>query len=303
MIWPFSKAAGQGLTGVALEPGAGGAAVAVERRAGRLVMQHWARCVAADDDGWPVEDLLAQRRGPIVAVMEAGQYQSILVERPDVPDAEVAAAVRWRIRDLVDFAVDAAVVDVFDVPTQARGNRRMVYAVAAPNAAVTALQARLGARAAGLSAIDIPELCVRNLAAVLPQDQSGVACLLIRGGRGLLTLTRNGQLYLVRQMEIGESAVSQPGAIGQIALELQRSLDYFESHYDQRPIRDVVIAPAIDAGAYARALSEEMAVEVSLLDLNEIVDAARELTAEEQADCVLALGAALRGPDVLEQAA
>ncbi len=303
MIWPFRKAAGHGTVGLVLETGTGGAAAAVERHAGRIRLRHWARCMDAGDDAWPVDELLGDRRDRVVAVIESGAYQLMLAERPDVPEAEVAAAVRWRIRDLVDFPVDEAIVDVFDVPPQARGNRRMVYVVAAPAAAVTGLQGRLGSGGVSPVAVDIPELCLRNLAATLPQDRFGVACLLVRGARGLLTLTRNGQVYLIRQIEISESALSDPAAIAQIALELQRSLDYFESHYDQRPIRDVVVAPAADAPAYARALDEEMAVNVSLLDLNEIVEASRELTPEEQADCVLALGAALRGPDVLERAA
>ena len=302
MIWPFRKTAGQGVVGLVLDAGLGGAVTVAERQGSRVRLHHWARCEAAGGR-WPVEELLGERRDPVVAVIDDGAYQLMLVERPDVPDAEVAAAVRWRIRDLVDFPVDDAVVDIFDVPAQARGNRRMVYAVAAARSAVGELHKRLGSRGAALFAVDIPELCLRNLATALPQDQHGVACLLLRGGRGLLTLTRNGQVYLIRQMEIAESAVDDAAAVSQVALDLQRSLDYFESHYDQRPIRDVVLAPAAGADALSRALGEEMAVDVSLLDLNEVVEASRELTAEEQADCILALGAALRGPDVLEQAA
>ena len=57
-------------------------------------------------------------RSACTSVMEMHEYNLLLVEAPDVPPAELRAAIRWRIKDLIDFHVDDAVVDVFEVPTQ-----------------------------------------------------------------------------------------------------------------------------------------------------------------------------------------
>src|ERR1044071_3667210 len=94
------------------------------------------RCVyepKADSD--PVARVLARlpnRRAPTVSVLDPGGYRLLLVEAPDVPPDELRAAVRWRVKDLIDFHVDDAVIDVFEMPPHARGGRnRMMYAATA----------------------------------------------------------------------------------------------------------------------------------------------------------------------------
>lgn len=302
MTWPFNRRrAAVARAGVVLDPVVGGAAAVVDQAGGRWRLQHFARCAARADGHWDVDGLAGGCRGEAVAVLGSEHYQLQLVERPDVPPEEVAQAVRWRLRELLDFPVDGAVVDVFDVPTQARGGRRMVYAVAAEGASVAALAANVAGSRLSLGAIDVPELCLRNVATSLEQDRFGVACLRVQGSRGILTLSREQQLYLVRQIEMPAGDTSQ--GIAQVALEVQRSLDYFESHYDQRPIRDVLVAPAPGAAAFAADLGAEMAVNVGLLELASVVDGAERLDDDDQEHCLLALGAAMRGPDFMERAA
>ena len=94
------------------------------------------RCVyekrGAHDPFARVVGRLPNRRAPTVSVLDPGGYRLLLVEAPDVPADELRAAVRWRIKDLIDFHIDDAVIDVFEMPPHARGGpRRMMYAVTA----------------------------------------------------------------------------------------------------------------------------------------------------------------------------
>jgi Tfp pilus assembly PilM family ATPase len=82
--------------------------------------------------------------------------------------------------------------------------------------------------------------------------------------------------------------------IAGIALEAQRSLDYYESHYDCRPITEVVLGPGAELGGLPDALAEQLGLTVSRLDFAELFRVENELTPEEQGDCFLAIGAALR---------
>mgnify|MGYP002713137387 CR=1 FL=1 len=139
-----------------------------------------------------------------VSVMPAGGFTLLLLNAPEVEPEELKAAVRWRIRDLIDFHIDDAVIDVFDIPgQQERGRPKMMYVVAAHTSAVQEHVALIEGSGLELKAIDIPELVQRNVAAQLPEDPSGVALLHLSRGSGLLTLTRDKTLYLARSLDLG----------------------------------------------------------------------------------------------------
>jgi MSHA biogenesis protein MshI len=239
----------------------------------------------------------------VTAALAYEDYQLVMVEAPDVQADELRSAVRWRLKDAIDFHIDDAVVDVFDLPAQERrGQARMMYAVAARSAAVARCSAMIAPIAPGLESIDIPELCLRNVSALLPQDQVGVALLVLESGRAELVLTRQGVLHLARRVElaaVGDDASSDPaeGAVdaAALALELQRSLDYYESSLGQTPITDLVIAPNSPRGAILAAdLGRETSLRVHLLDLSGVLDCREPLAGDLQQSCLYAVGAALR---------
>lgn len=293
---------------VGLVVNAHGIALAVVRRhtGQRPRIEHCA--MHGTEEGESIEQLLRRTLSkldvahvPIHAVVNVQDYQLVQVEAPEVPPAELRAAIRWRLRDLINFHIDDAVIDVFPIPDQSRRNpTKMLFAVAARSAAVQHLVSTIAPHARHFDVIDIPELCLRNLSAVLPQDQKGMATLLLGTDSALLNLTRQGVLYLARRIDykrgfdlehLGEQHIDA----GLLALELQRSLDYFESHYDQLPITDLVVGPtgALADGLIAR-LRAEINLRLEVLELNTVFDGAEQMPTEPSADCLLALGAALR---------
>jgi MSHA biogenesis protein MshI len=224
------------------------------------------------------------------------------VEAPDVPPAELRAAIRWRLKDAIDIPVEEAVIDVFEVPAQSRGTQgRQMYAVAARRQAVERYAAAL-ASAPAFDVIDVPELCLRNLAAALPAAARGVALLHLAEPLASVVLVQNSTFYLARQIDlqasarqaVGHDVGAAPDAAG-VVLELQRSLDYYERHFDQPPITHVAISPAGPvAEALAADLGRESGFEVSPLDVNTLLRCPSPVAADTQAQCLLAVGAALR---------
>lgn len=250
------------------------------------------------------------------SLMDASHSSLLLVEAPEVDPTELKAAVRWRIKDLIDFHVDDAVLDVFDVEGQ-RGRTKMMYVVVARIATVQEHIDLLEGADVNLGIIDIAELAQRNIAALLPEDQSGVALLHLTPQGGLLTLTRQGSLFLARNLEFGtdqltaalptapESEFSLDDEEGPapalrrlmdtIVLEIQRSVDYFESHFGLPPISGLVIAPlAQPVPGLAGYLGGNLGLPVRMLDLNTVLDCEQTLSDELQAYCLSAIGAALR---------
>ncbi len=300
------KAAAKGRIGIAIA-GERMALAIVRRESGGAPVLERCESIPIDAQSGPEARTAALRalnlpNMAISGVLQASDYQLALVETPDVPPAELRAAMRWRLRDSIDFRVEDAVIDVFDIPPQSRGSQgRMMYAVAARLGAVEKQSAILGALAT-FDVVDVPELCLRNLAGLLPTAANGIAMLHLSDATATVVLVRGTTFYFARQMNLQMSAPGgdRGAADGHLSsesvvLELQRSMDYYERHFDQPPITRIAIAPIGDrAAALAAELGRESGFEVTTLDLNSLMQCATPLSLQTQADCLLAVGAALR---------
>ena len=253
-------------------------------------------------DAQSVVNRLPLDRSLVASVIDPGSYQLLLVEAPDVPEAELRAAVSFRIKELIDFHVDDAVIDVFEMPEQSRGGQtRMMYAVAAREEMVRQLAEQAQSAGLSLDAIDIPELCMRNLAAQIDEDQYGVALLYLGQKHGILTLTRQGVIYLTRRIDtgtqtLGDAGELRPELVAGLALEVQRSLDYFESHYDQKPISSLYVA-GLEPGDQSE-LGNALSLQVKPLDLATMLDCVGDIPGDVACQALPAIGAALRADPV-----
>lgn len=282
-------------------------ALAVVRREGSVPVLE--RCeLLKVEKGADVEAMAAALRGvhlprlPVSTVLRGDDYQLALVEAPDVPPAELRAAMRWRLKDAIDFRVEDAVIDVFDVPPQNRGaQRRMMYAVAARRTAIDRHAATL-ASLPSFDVVDVPELCLRNLAALLPAAANGVAVLHLGDMGATVVLVRGSTFYFARQMSLESTMRMAPDGdvtgrldAASVALEVQRSLDYYERHFDQPPITRIAVSPqtqrAIDLAA---DLGRETGFEVTTFDLTTLLRCEVPIDHATQTACLLAVGAALR---------
>jgi MSHA biogenesis protein MshI len=264
-------------------------------------------------------------------VAESDSFSLLLIEAPEVDPLELKAAVRWRIKELLDFHIDDAIIDVFDIPgQQERGRPKLMYVVASRISTVQQHIDLLEGREINLSAIDIPELAMRNIAALLPEDEGGVAMLYLGQDSGLLTLTRQKNLYLARKLETGtrqlldylgqgeadEEFVLDPEegeaaegaertgdamprslryALDSIVLEIQRSLDYYESHFSLPPVSGLVLVPmAQPIPGMMEYITGRLGVPMHMLDLNAFIESEQTISDELQSQCLLSIGAALR---------
>jgi MSHA biogenesis protein MshI len=233
-------------------------------------------------------------------VLSPSDYSLLLTEAPDVPAEELRAAIRWRVKDLIDFHVNDATLDVFELPGEkAAGRTRQMYAVAARTAAIQRRVDLMNAAVINLEIIDIPEMAQRNLAALLPEDVKGMALLSFAPAGGLLTITKQAEIYLSRGIDVGWDALSQAAdtadRFDRIVLEVQRSLDYFDSHFRQAAIGHLVLAPLPgEIPGFADYLKANLNVTVQEMDLGRFVELPPEAPAALRGVCLNTLGAALR---------
>src|SRR5262249_12952853 len=109
------------------------------------------------------------------AVLSPGEYALRAVEAPAVPEAELRAALRWSLTELVDLDVEDSVVDAISVPvSERRGRGRLVYAVAAAKPPLRELAHLAEESGLRMGSIDVAELALRNLVALAPADANGL---------------------------------------------------------------------------------------------------------------------------------
>lgn len=255
------------------------------------------------DDAARHADEMDLQRTPASSVLAADAYQLQLLEMPNVPAEELLAAVRWRIKDLIDVPLEEAVVELLEMPPHSNpGAPHTGYAVVTHRDKVMQQIESMQRADLHMDVIDIPELCVRNVAVLLPQDKDGVAFLHFTEERGYLTITRQGVLHLTRHLDKGRRAIAAAAdddfalqeLISGLALEVQRSLDYYESHYDCRPITQIALGPGADLDALPAALSQNLGISVQTVDFQDLFSLEDEVSAQDQGGCLLAVGAALR---------
>ncbi len=246
---------------------------------------------------------------PCTTTMNLGEYTILSVEAPDVPLAELRSAVRWQIKDLIDFHIDDAVLDVFDAPASGADKRHHnLYVVVSRMATVKQHISHLQAAELNLTTIDIPELVIRNICAYCPEDVNGMVFIYMNKDKGVFTITKDATLYLARSLDFGyEQLVRSTEHVGELSvdefnpefdrvvLEVQRSLDYYDRYFSQPNVAKILISLTEEPiPGLVDYLSRNTGIATAILDINDIVDSATPLDAKRQAQCLLAIGAALR---------
>ena len=238
-------------------------------------------------------------------LLRFADYQLHALDAPAVPAAELKNAVRWRVKDVIDYPLDQATVDVFSVP-DGKGsleNPKSVYAATARNEAVGALVWPFIESNLSLEAVDIPAIAQRNIATLFEQAGRGIATLAIYDECGKLTISAGGELYMTRRIDVTLAQLMEADEarrhdlFDRIALELQRSLDHFDRQYAGLPVLKLLLAPLPKETGLRDFLATNIYVPVEVLDLAAGLDfpAVPELKhPERQSQCFAMIGAAVR---------
>lgn len=237
-------------------------------------------------------------------VLAGGHYQMLTVDAPNVPAEELRTAVRWRLKDMLDFHVDDATIDVLDIPADKSATARghSMFAVAARNSVIEGRQKLFAQAKIKLVAIDIPEMAQRNISALLEADGRGLAMLSFDEDGGLLTVSFKGELYLSRRIDVTLEQLLDPEherkhlRFEKITLELQRSLDHFDRQFHFISVARLLLAPSTITGL-EEYLSSNLYTPVARFDLADVFDLSSVPELAEptsQQKLFIALGAALR---------
>lgn len=230
-------------------------------------------------------------------LLELKDYQMLQIDKPNVPDNELKEAVRWRLKDLIDFPAEEATIDIVKIPRKADSadSQDYLYAVACTNQLIAEISNKLLDQKVNLQAIDVRMTAQRNIANLLATEGQGEAILTFSKKSALLTFTYQGEIYNARRIEIDEEKTET--SFEKISLELQRSLDGFEAKFRHIFIKKLLVAPFDARESFCEHLREAIYTKVETFDLEDIFEFDDNISIQDlnqQASFLHVLGAALR---------
>lgn len=175
-------------------------------------------------------------------------YSLSLVDRPPVATADVKDAVRWAVQENIDYPMELAELDVFDLPRSASrdSNRDLLFVTVVRKDLLTRLLGYVHDNKLAVSTVGISELSFRNtIATLFPDADRSIGLVRLTSNSGLINISRSAELFLSRRItgipgEFSEEA--WPDFKDQLLVQVQRSIDYYESAMSQPPCDAIVVA-------------------------------------------------------------
>jgi len=260
----------------------------------------------ASSDGWPERSRLLGERVKALGISGVGcnvvlsqdQYQLFMMDAPKVPEEELRDAVKWKVKDLINYPLEQAVVDVIPLADDCgRAGQKLVYAVVAKKDLILATVETVASAKLHLESIDIGEMSARNLAGVASSGPRGAALVHLSAGKGSLSLVKNDCLYLSRNFSINyQAGLLDDLPVEALVLELQRSFDYYERQLGQVPPADVWL---FGEHVSADKITDELrgaffGVNFAVLSLTDLVAPSEQFDETILQQCAAAVGASLR---------
>lgn len=240
------------------------------------------------------------RKNRCTTVLNNDSYKLLLTDRPEVAENELLSAVRWNIKDILDTPIEQTTFDLIKAPppadTSAAG---AVYVVAASNETIQQQVDLFHEAKINLRTIDITEMALRNIAALLPEVQQGAAILWLHDEGGIILIQQDNDIFVCRNLNIGLNDLQNDGAMSSssdnLMLELQRSLDYYTTRFRRNPIRSISLAPSLAPYTWLHEmLRNTVGLEVNIIDLSTVLSCSVDMPDDWQSRFFLAIGSALR---------
>ena len=212
-------------------------------------------------------------------VLSQDMYHMVQVEKPDLPDEDITTALPWTLGELVPFDSDNMVLDYVDYPVQTRTGGKKIDVFAAEKSPLSALvQSMEKAKNVKLTHIHAKEV----LATEMVPDDDYARLLIIQepNSEPFLMIVRSRTIWLSRRLRGFVNKANAQQDLAQLSdmlgLEIQRSMDFYESQLKQPPLKEILFRTQFDCEPVIERLKPfqpaAMNVLVSQLDLADVVD-------------------------------
>ena len=193
-------------------------------------------------------------------VLSQHAYQWVQIEKPNLSEQEIVTSLPWTLKDLVSLEPADIIADYYESSLRQSGQEK-INVVVTSRTLLTPILKAIHSSAIELESVITPEMAFCDMVA----RDNGAHMLVTQelDAEPSLHIIRDGELLLSRRLRGLMPLAQQPltqlkeGLLDTFGLELQRSLDYFESQLKQPPIKSLQLAiPNLEVNGIAQELSQ-----------------------------------------------
>lgn len=236
------------------------------------------------------------RLAQCIWMLHPNYYHLTLINTPNVPQTEYKQAVRWQVKDIINYPLEDAAVDVF-YPNENEISLKKIYVVTAQNSFLQNIVNIIQDCDLAPVAIDIREFAIRNLISGLAATQDDtIGMLSLVDDSCLLVSVKSGQIQFVRRIPVGLKSLINNN-YSDLITELQRSFSYCQLELKQEIPSALFIPPLkldIDHNNIAQNISNNLNKKTSVINLQTIVTCKTSMDQQLESQCWAAIGGLLR---------
>ncbi len=229
-------------------------------------------------------------------VLQNGDYQLLQTDPLSVPIEEMAQAIKWQIKDLIDHKPEDVCAEVFVVPPHGLGKKRnKVFVSVTQTAPLLEKIAILEESFLNVNQVTIEELCLGRLVNFAhASETSPIIVVDFKGSFYQVMVWLNQDLYFSR--EFRAASASNELDPEKTCLELQRSMDFCSSELKLADPKTIIFSSRLASQkGVVSPLEELLGRAVTVMDLGFVFNKERgkQLKPQEQFYAQYVLGAAL----------
>lgn len=196
---------------------------------------------------------------PVTWLLHPNDYDLNLIDSMPVPKSELKTALTWRIRSLLKYPVEDAVIEYFELPPKKNApNAPLIAAVTAPRNGLQNYINIINHCGMHMVSITIPELAMLSLSSLYEDNEKNSAFLYFYDSSMILNITSRKTLYFTRRITVPYTSESQID-YEKICLEILRYFDFFCSQWrSSSPSQIFVATEDGDPVLLAKALTERL---------------------------------------------
>lgn len=180
-------------------------------------------------------------------VLHSSHYQLFLLDAPSVSEAEIPLALRWQIKELIDYPSENALIQYFPMPSTLAAKKK-IYVAIAKTMELQAVSNIINDVGFDLKYIDITELALRNINALYNDDLCYLGLLAFHHDFVELIITHEKNFILSRRLAlptVTDAGSLSPEWLSNLIAEIQHSFVYAQSQHRKELAKKLLVLTTV----------------------------------------------------------